>query len=110
MAEEKKSAKKNETKEFKTPEVKFDPKRASADQIAKGLELLGKAETRKARIAAGEIKGAAGKAWGELTVEEKAKRLDYSKKLRIRQQLILRKAAAAGISVSDKEIEAAMKG
>ncbi len=87
-------------------EVKFDPKKASAEQIAKGLELLGKTETRKARIAAGEIKG--GGVWAELSPERKAKALEYSKKLRVRQQLILKKAAAAGITVSDKEVDAAM--
>jgi len=95
-------------KESKVAEVKFDPKRASADQIAKGLELLGKQETRKARIAAGEIKGSYG-SWAEMPPERKKKALEYSKKLRVRQQLILRKAAAQGISVSDKEVEAAMK-
>lgn len=96
-----------EKKVSKIPEVKFDPKKATAEQIAKGLELLGKTETRKKRVEAGEIKGYA--SWSEMKPEQKAKALEYSKKLRIRQQLILRKATAAGISVSDKEVEAAMK-
>jgi len=96
-----------EKKVSKIAEVKFDPKKATAEQIAKGLELLGKTETRKKRVEAGEIKGYS--TWAEMKPEQKAKAMEYSKKLRIRQQLILRKAAAAGISVSDKEVEAAMK-
>jgi hypothetical protein len=97
-----------EKKESKIAEVKFDPKKATAEQIAKGLELLGKTETRKKRIEAGEIKGSYGN-WAEMSPERKKKALDYSKKLRVRQQLILRKAAASGISVSDKEVDAELK-
>jgi hypothetical protein len=96
-----------EKKESKVAEVKFDPKRATAEQIAKGLELLGKTETRKKRIEAGEIKGYSGN-WADMSPEKKAKAMEYSKKLRVRQQLILRKAAAAGINVSDKEVDAAI--
>jgi len=95
-------------KESKIAEVKYDPKKATAEQIARGLELLGKQDTRKKRIEAGEIKGYS--TWAEMSPERKQKAMDYSKKLRVRQQLILQKAAKAGISVSDKEVEAAMAG
>lgn len=48
------------------------------------------------------------KSWSELTDEEKAKRTLATKKRSIRQKLILIKAAEAGITVSDEEIEAEM--
>lgn len=95
------------TKASVVKDVVFDPKKASAEQIARGLELLGKAETRKKRIEAGELKGYG--RWADMPEEQKDKAREYSKKLRIRQQLILKKAAAAGIAVSDKEVEAALK-
>jgi len=85
----------------------LDPKKASKDDIARGLELLAKAEDRKARIKSGEIKG--GQSWAELSPEARQKRLDYSRVRRIKQTLLCNKAIEAGITVTEPEVQAEME-
>lgn len=84
------------------PELTFDT--ASEDEIATGLALLQKDNLRKKRIKAGEIKG--GQVWGDMTDEQKAQRLLYSRRRSAKQVLYVIKAEEAGITVSDEEIDA----
>lgn len=86
--------------------VPLDPKKATADQIAKGLELLQKEEVRKERIAKGELKG--GQKWSELSKDQKAARLLSGRKRNAALVLYKQKAIAAGITVSEAEIDAYM--
>jgi hypothetical protein len=83
--------------------IKIDPKRATKEQIEAALLLLEKAETRKEKIKSGEIKG--GKKWSELTDAEKDKFRAASKRRSAKIAVIIQKATAAGITVSDKEID-----
>lgn len=94
--------------ESKVKPVQIDPKQASKEQIAKGLELLAKAETRKKRVAAGELKGG-GANYADMTPEQKEQRKAYNDKRRIKMNLIIQKATDAGITVSDKEVLEEMK-
>jgi hypothetical protein len=84
--------------------IKIDPRKATKEQIEQALALLEKAETRKEKIKSGEIKG--GKKWSELTDAEKDARRLVSKKRNAKIAVIMNKALAAGITCSDKEIEA----
>lgn len=84
--------------------IKIDPKSATKEQIARGLELFAQEQTRKERIARGEIKG--GQKWSELSPETKAKRLEGSKRYGVKQRLLARRAVEAGIVVTDAEIDA----
>lgn len=88
--------------------VPLDPKKATKEQINKGLELLAKAEDRKERIKRGEIKG--GQTWADMSEDQKDKRRDYNKRRRIRHQLIAKKAVEAGITVTDAEVDEYIAG
>ena len=88
--------------------AKVSLKDVPKEDIMAGLALLEKEKDRKRRIASGEIKG--GQKWSELSPEVKKKRLEGSKKYRIRQQLLLKKAQERGIQITDEEINAAMAG
>lgn len=90
--------------EFKKIE---DPKNASKEDLKEALELLNKKRERDAKIKSGEIKG--GKTWKELSPEAKAKALKQSKRFSMRQRLLIKKAKEAGITVSEAEVDAAMK-
>lgn len=84
--------------------MKIDPKKATPEQIARGLELLAKQELRKERIKRGEIKG--GAKWSEMTPEQKEKFRAAARRRNAKINLLARKAMEAGITVSDKEIDA----
>lgn len=73
-------------------------KSVSQSEIEKALELLERQKTQRAKQAEKN----------KNNPEVLAKRKEYSAKQRIKQQLMLKKAIAAGISVSDKEVEEAM--
>ena len=92
----------------KVKPVVIDPNKATEDQIAKGLAMLAKEETKKKRIAAGELKGHSSKPYSEMTEEEKAKRQEYNTRRRIKQTMLIQKALDAGLSVTDKEVEKEM--
>ena len=86
--------------------VELDPKKASKEDIAKGLELLQRQEIRKEKIARGEIKG--GLKWSEMSEEQKEKARQAARKRNVRIKLMCQKAVEAGITVSEDEIEAEM--
>jgi len=83
---------------------RVDPKRASKEEMDRAFALLAKEKERKDKIAKGEIKG--GAKWSEMTPEQKAKSKKYNYRRMIRQALLLVKATAAGVTVSDKEVDA----
>jgi hypothetical protein len=83
-----------------------DFKKPSQEDIQRGLELLEKERIRKEKIARGELKGY--KKWNELNDEEKDKRRAYTKRRAAQQKVILRKAAEAGITASEREIDEEM--
>ena len=87
---------------------KIDPKQISKEEMAEALRLLESKRIRKARIDAGELKGTTGVLYSEMTPEQKEKAKKYARRRLIRQSLLLAKAAAAGITVSDKEVDEAM--
>lgn len=58
--------------------MSIDLKKASKEEIARGLELLEKENIRKERIKKGEIKG--GVKWSEMSEEQKVKARLQSKK------------------------------
>lgn len=83
-----------------------DIRKATKEEIARGLELLEKENIRKQRIANGEIKG--GKKYSEMSQEEKDKARRANKKRTARIKLLADKAIAKGLTVTDAEIEAYM--
>lgn len=48
------------------------------------------------------------KKWADMTPEQKQRALEYAKRRRIRDKLLVQKALAAGITVTDEEIDEAM--
>jgi ClpP class serine protease len=84
---------------------KIDKKKASQAEIDEALALLEKKRVHQAKVEAGEIKGYA-KTWAEMTPEQKAKAKKYTYRRTVRQSLMIAKAVAAGITVSDKEVDA----
>jgi len=80
----------------------LNAKKATAQQIAEGLALLEKANIRKEKIASGEIKG--GMSWADMSDEQKNKRREYSRRRNAKQAIIVQKALAKGITVTDQEV------
>jgi hypothetical protein len=78
-------------------EERINIKDVPKDDIREGLELLRKKRERDAKIARGEIKGHSGKAYKDMSPEEKDKRRAYTKKRNQKIKGILARAAAAGI-------------
>lgn len=70
--------------------------KATPEEIEKGLALLASKRkrdaTRKAKIEAGLIKPSQGKAYKDLTPEQKAKRLEYSTRRRVTMEMTFAKA------------------
>lgn len=93
----------------KTPlsldQFKIDPKKASEAELKEAMELLAKQRLRKEKIKAGEIKGYAGKKVSEMTPEQQATYRARLKRQLARQSLYIKKAKAAGITVTDAEID-----
>jgi hypothetical protein len=83
---------------------KVDPKKASKEETDRAFALLAKEKERKDKIAKGEIKG--GRNYAEMTPDQRAKQKKYNYRRLIRQTLLLAKATAAGLVVSDKEVDA----
>jgi ClpP class serine protease len=83
----------------------IDPKSATKEDIAEALRLLEAKKVRDARIEAGEIKGTYTKPYSEYTEEEKERAREYNRRRLARQTLLVNKAIAAGLSVSDAEID-----
>lgn len=84
---------------------KIDPKKASKDEIDAALVLLEKKRLHDAKVEAGEIKGYTA-SWKDMTPEQKSKAKRYTVRRSVRQSLVIAKAVAAGITVSDKEVDA----
>jgi len=86
----------------------LDAKRATPEEIAAGLSLLNKKREYEHKVQTGEVKGP--KTWKELSEAEKEKARAYGRKTATRQKLLNIKAAKAGITVSEEEIQAELKG
>lgn len=92
---------------FKERELpKMDWKAASAEEREEAMKLLAKKKDRLDRIKKGELKGAGGVSWAEMSPEQKEKAKKYAHRRNVRQALLLAKATAAGVVVSDKEVDA----
>lgn len=87
-------------------DFKVDPKKASKEQQERAFELLAKDEERKDKIKRGVIKGTSYKKYSELSPEQKAKAQQATARRAVRQGLIIDKAKAAGITVTEKEVDA----
>lgn len=87
---------------------KVDPKKASKEQMERAFDLLAKEEERKDKIKRGVIKGTSYKKYSELSDEQRAKVQAASARRLVRQGLIIEKAKAAGITVTEKEVDAEM--
>jgi len=90
----------------------IDIKKATKEDIARGLELLQKENIRKEKIARGEIKGPV--KWSEMTPEQKAKAKEADKRRNTRiklERLAFLKAVQDGIlpAVTDAQVEEAIK-
>lgn len=80
--------------------------KATQEEIAEGLRLLAKKRERDEKIKRGEIKGYAYKKMSEMTPEQQEKARQRTRRLTTKTAILLRKAKAAGISVSEREIDA----
>lgn len=89
-------------------DFKVDPKKATKEQLERALELLAREEERKDKIKRGVIKGSRQVKYADLTPEQKAARNKANLRRQVRQQLIVQKAKAAGITVTEKEVDAEM--
>lgn len=85
---------------------KIDPKKATQKDLDEAFALLEKKKVREARVKAGELKGTYGVPWSQMSPEQKAKARKYNARRLVRQSLLIAKAVAAGITVSDKEVDA----
>lgn len=86
-------------------QFKVDPKKASDAELKEAMELLAKQRLRKEKIKTGEIKGYAGKKVSEMTPEQQATYRARLKRQLAKQSLFIKKAKAAGITVTDAEID-----
>lgn len=88
------------------PKYKVDPKKASKEEMDEAFALLAKKKETVDRIKKGELKSSYGVAYKDMTPEQKAKSRKYNTRRLVRQSLMVAKAVAAGIIVSDKEVDA----
>jgi hypothetical protein len=82
-----------------------DFSKPTKEQIAEGLRLLAKKVERDEKVARGELKPSFKKV-SEMTAEEKAAYTKSSRRATLKAGLIVQKAKAAGIQVSEAEIDA----
>ena len=94
-------------KERPTPKLSWD-KISQADR-EEALKLLAKKKDRLERIKRGELKGSTGISWKDMTPEQKAKARMYAYRRNIRLALLAKKATAAGITVTDHEVDEALR-
>jgi len=87
---------------------KIDPKKVTKEDMDEALKLLEKSKIRQARIAAGELKGTTGVSYKDMTPEQKTQVRKYARRRQIRINLLVKKAEAAGITVTDREVDEAM--
>jgi len=90
------------------PKYRVDPKKATKEELEEAFALLSKKRERIAKIKSGELKGYTGLPYSALSEEQKAKLRKANQRRLVRQSLIIAKATAAGIVVSDKEVDAAI--
>lgn len=79
------------------------------EQVEEGLKLLAKKMERDDKIKKGLIKGTTYKKSAELTPDQLKKRQATSARLTAKSRIMIQKAKKAGITVSDAEIDAALK-
>jgi hypothetical protein len=96
-------------KKLSIDQFKVDPKKATAADIEAAMQLLALANFKKARVKAGEVKGSQGKKIADMTPEELKKRRAMQSRMIAKQTLIKRKAKAAGITVTEAEVDAYIK-
>jgi len=94
------------TKKEVDPKFKVDRSKATKEELDEALALLAKKREHSARIKAGELKGSYGVPWSEMTKEQKDKARKYAARRLVRQSLLTAKAAAQGITITDKEVDA----
>lgn len=87
----------------------IDITKPTKEQIAEGLKLLNKKIERDEKIKRGEIKGYTYKKSSELTPEQLKKRREQTRRLTAKNSILVKKAKAAGIVVTEAEVEAEMK-
>jgi hypothetical protein len=95
-----------------TSKVPFKPierKKASEEEIQKGLELLAKQRHTSERVKAGELKGATGKKRADMTPEELKVTRDKNRRQNVHDRLLRQKAVAKGITVTPAEVDAYIK-
>jgi len=95
----------------KIPFKPIERRTASVQDIERGLALLAKERHTAERIKAGELKPSTSsyKKRSEMSKEELAKTKAYDRRYAARNALMLSKAKSAGITVSEAEIDAAIK-
>ena len=91
----------------KIPFSPIERKRASEDEIKVGLELLAKQRHTAERVKAGELKSGTSsyKKRSEMSEEELKKTKAYDKRYQARNALMMSKARAAGIVVTEADID-----
>ena len=80
--------------------------KATQQEIEEGLKLLAKKRERDEKIARGELKGSYYKKMSEMTPEQQAKARARAKRQTAKGLILQQKAKAAGITVSEAEIDA----
>lgn len=86
-----------------------DLMKPTKEQIEEGLKLLAKKIERDEKVKRGELKPSYKKV-SEMSPDEKKKYQEMNKRYTIKNQLTLEKARKAGITVTEAEIDARMKG
>ena len=78
-------------------------------ELEEAMQLLGKKKERAAKIASGEIKGYTSKKRSEMTPAELKVVKTRESRMFAKQSLLKAKAIAAGLTVTDAEIDAYIK-
>ena len=79
-------------------------RQVTEEELARALELLDREKKHKARVEAGEIKGNTWKTVAQMTPEELEKYRASNARYSAKNQILLRKARQAGITVTEEEV------
>jgi len=90
-------------------QFKVDQKKASKEDLDKALELLAKQRFTAERVKKGEIKGSYFKKVGDMTPEQQKVYRTRQARTLAKNAIFMKKAKAAGISVTDVEVDAYIK-
>lgn len=89
--------------------AKVNGKTVSEAELAEAMALLTKKRERDAKIESGELKGSYYKKVSEMTPAEQAVARARAKRQTAKQQILVQKAKASGITVTDAEVDAYIK-